>query len=135
MNSSKTTQVLTQIIIRSLKLCRYEIPQFMHISSKSYCSVPNHVGKNNHFREINISTKIPEFVISVGNLWISAMNDKILKNVINIRWNSQYLQWPLNGEPSNNIWNNRIVLSHFQKGLFLFHSKKDCSFLAQLWVV
>ena len=56
--------------------------------------------KNTHFIEINISSQTPEFVISVGNRSICAVNDEILKNVINIRRDSQYPLWPVNGEPS-----------------------------------
>ena len=59
----------------------------------------NQVEKNTHFREINISTKTPEFVISVENLSICTVNEEISTNVINICRNSLYSLWP--GEPSN----------------------------------
>ena len=49
---------------------------------------PGQVEKNIHVREINISVKAPEFVISIQNLSICAVNDEILKNVINICRNS-----------------------------------------------
>ena len=85
------------------------------------------------------------------------MNDEILKIVINIRHDSQYLQWPVNCEPSNTFgtlellfpiskkdWScflpiskkdrssyvpKSIVLvsSNFQKGLILLRSKKHYS--------
>ena len=42
------------------------------------------VGRNTHFWKINISVKTAEFVICVQNLWICAVNEEILKNVINI---------------------------------------------------
>ena len=48
------------------------------------CQVLSQVGKNTHFWEINISVITAEFFIYVGNLWIWAVNKKILKNVINV---------------------------------------------------
>ena len=105
------------------------------------------------------------------------MNDEISNNVINISHDSQYRRWSVNGESSNTFGTlellfpiskkdrscfvlkmiilvtfqkgsflfcskkdcscvpNRIVLVSFQKGSFLFHSEKDCLFLASLWLV
>ena len=61
-----------------------------------------HLGKNTHFWEINITQKTAEFIICVQNLWICAINEEILKNVMKISArNSQYLQWPLNNKPLN----------------------------------
>ena len=52
---------------------------------------PTQVGKTTDFRQIYFSAETPEFVISVGNLYICAVNDKILKNVINSHHDSQCL--------------------------------------------
>ena len=43
---------------------------------------------------MNIFPETTEFAISIVNLWICAVNDKTLKNVININHDSQYPQWP-----------------------------------------
>ena len=72
------------------------------------------VGKNTRFREISIFGKTSEFVISVWNLCICAMIDKIIKNVINIHRNSQYPQQPVNSEPSNTF--GTLELLHLEKG-------------------
>ena len=40
--------------------------------------------KNTCFWEINISSTTAEFIICFQNLWICAVNEKILKNVMNI---------------------------------------------------
>ena len=83
------------------------------------------IGKSAHFLEINIFVKTAEFVICVQNLWICTVNDKILKNVINIHVYSKYMrtQWPVNDEPFNTfgtlellfpISKNEFVLVLFQ---------------------
>ena len=60
-------------------------------------------GRNTHFWEINIAAKTAEFVICVQNLWICTVNEKILKNVIILARDSQYLrtQWPVNDDTLN----------------------------------
>ena len=83
--------------------------------------------KKPHFREINISAKMAEFVNSIGNPWICAVNHEISKNLISIGLNSQYQHWPVNGEPSNTIGTLELLFPIFKK-FVLFHFKKDHSF-------
>ena len=42
------------------------------------------VGKSTHFWEINFFVEKAQFVTSIQNLWKCAVNEEILKNVINI---------------------------------------------------
>ena len=73
------------------------------------------------------------------------MNDKVLKNVINICHDSQYPRWPVNGDPSNTFGTlellfpiskkvrscfikKKIILVMFQKSIVLVLIKKE-SFL------
>ena len=69
------------------------------------------------FRDINISMKTSEFLISVWNLSICAVNDEILKNVINIRHYSQYPRWPANGEPLNTFGILELLFPISKKGI------------------
>ena len=84
------------------------------------------VGKTTQFGEINISMTTPELVISIGNLWIWPVNDKILKNVINIHSNSQYAWRPVNGEPSNTFGTLELLFPISKKEfvLVLFQFRK-----------
>ena len=82
------------------------------------------VGNNTHFREINISAKTPEFVISLGNLGICIVNDNIFKNVINIHPDSQYPLWLVNGEPSNTIGTFELLFPISKKVRSCFVPKK-----------
>ena len=65
---------------------------------QSSTAMRGHLRKNIHFWEINISTKTAEFDIHFLNLWICAVNEEILKNVINMYADSRYLwmRWPVN---------------------------------------
>ena len=84
-------------------------------------------GVKTYFREINISEKMPEFVIYIGNLSICDVNDEILKNVINIHCNSQYSGWP--GEPSNTFGTLELLIpiSKKDRSCFVPIYKKDSS--------
>ena len=55
------------------------------------------VGRNTHFREGNISAKRAEFVICIQNFLICAVNEEILKNVIN---NSKQFSIPVDAVAS-----------------------------------
>ena len=62
------------------------------------------------------------------SLNICAVNDEILKNVINIHRDSQYPLWPVNGEPSNTFGTLELLFPISKKGSFLLRSRKG-SFL------
>ena len=52
------------------------------------------------------------------------MNDKILKNVINICHDSPYPRWPVNIEPSNTFGTLELLFPISKKISFLFHPKR-----------
>ena len=61
--------------------CKYVKDVCLILKRKIHTGGP---GRKEYFWEINISAKTAEFVIYIQNLWIWAVNEEILKIVINI---------------------------------------------------
>ena len=68
--------------------------------------------------------KTHEFVISVGNLRILAMNDEILRNVINISHDS-----PVNGEASNTFGTLELLFPIFKKFILVSFQKESSCYI------